>query len=72
MVFFMVDRHKFVMTDASTETVKKFWNYYHTYRYDFDCSFSTFLEENGIYARIASPYFSPFGYSLDDIEISLN
>jgi hypothetical protein len=68
----MVDRHKFVMTDASAETIKKFWNCYHAYRYDFNCSFTKFLQENGICATVASPYFSPFGYNLDDIEVSLN
>lgn len=72
MFFFMVDRHKFVMTNASADTIKKFWKNYRTYRYDFNFSFSRFLEENGIYVRVAAPYFSPFGYDLDNLEIVLN
>jgi len=60
------------MTNASVDTIKKFWNNYRVFRYDFNFSFPKFLEENGIYAKVASPYFSPFGYNLDNIEIFLN
>ncbi len=72
VLFFMVEKHKFVLTNASLETIKKFWNNYLAFRYDFNFSFPRFLQENGIYARVASPYFSPFGYNVDDIEIPLN
>lgn len=68
----MVGNHSFVLTDASPDTIKKFWKTYHAYRYDFDLSFPRFLQENGIYARVASPSFNSFGYCLDDIELSLN
>ncbi len=72
MLFFMVENHKFVLTNASPDTVTKFWNTYHAFRYDFDFSFPRFLQENGIYARVASPFLSSFGYCADDIEVSLN
>ncbi len=72
MLFFMVENHEFVLTNASLDTITKFWNTYHAFRYDFDFSFPRFLQENGIYARVASPFLASFGYSVDDIEISLN
>ncbi len=72
MRFFMVERHKFVLTNASPDTLKRFWHDYRAYHYDFDLSFSNFLEENGVYVRTAAPYFSLFGYDLEDIEITLN
>ncbi len=72
MLYFMVERHKFVMTNASSDTIKQFWHDYHTYRYDFNFSFPRFLSENGIFAQVASPNLSSFGYDLDDVEIVLN
>ncbi len=72
MLFFMVDKHKFVMTNASAETIKQFWHDYCTYSYYFNLSFSSFLEENGIYVRIAPPYFRTFGYDLESVEVVLN
>ena len=72
MLFFMVDKHKFVMTNASPDIIKQFWHDYYAYQYYFNLSFSSFLEENGIYVRVAHPYFSPFGYDLDSVEVVLN
>jgi hypothetical protein len=68
----MVERHKFVMTNASADTIKQFWHDYRAHRYYFNLSFSSFLEENGIYVRVALPYFSPFGYDLASVEVVLN
>ncbi len=68
----MVDKNKFLMTDASSDTIKQFWHDYHAYRYDFNFTFPRFLSENGIYAQVASPNLGPFGYDLDDVEIVLN
>ena len=72
MLFFMVDKHKFVMTNASADTIKQFWHDYCAYRYYFNLSFSSFLEENGIYVRVAHPCLSPFGYDVDSVEVALN
>lgn len=72
MHFFMVDKHKFVMTNASADSIKRFWHDYCAYRYYFNLSFSSFLEENGVYVRAVPPHFSPFGYDLDSVEVVLN
>ncbi|HEX8947467.1 MAG TPA: hypothetical protein VF790_00820 [Dissulfurispiraceae bacterium] len=72
MLFFMVDKEEFVMTNVNADTIRGFWKDYRCYRYDMDLSFCEFLEENGLYVRAAPPFFNPFGYDLADIEISLN
>ena len=72
MLFFMVEKDRFVIADASEKTVREFWKNYHAYRYDFNFSFDAFLNENGIYARVALPLEIPFRYRLTNLEISLN
>ncbi|MGE5894504.1 MAG: hypothetical protein ACM34I_10650 [bacterium] len=72
MVFFMYEKHHFLLTDASVETVKELWTAYHAYRYDTCCSFNKYLRENGVDFRFAAPCLSPFGYSALDIDFSLN
>lgn len=72
MLFFMVDKDHFIMTNAPEETVKEFWNNYRSFRYDMNFSFCDFLRENGIYVRDALPSFGPLGYDLASIEVSLN
>ncbi len=68
----MIGKDNFVLTNASEETVRDLWNNFNAYRYDVDCSFFEFLDQNGIYVRMASPYLNLFGYSISEIEIALN
>lgn len=72
MFFFMVDKSTYVMTNASEETIKEFWNRYCTYRYDKDFSFPRFLEENDLDVKVVAPSLTFFGYNLDEVEVFLN
>lgn len=72
MLFFMLDKGHFVMTNMSEDSIREIWKNYRAYRYDVDFSFQAFLEENGYYVRITMPSFGLFGYDLSDIEFSVN
>lgn len=72
MLFFVFDGHRCVMTDASSDILRKYWDIYCACRYDLDFSFPRYLQENGIYAKPASPNLSDFGYNFDDVDIYFN
>ena len=71
MVFFMYEKRRFLLTDASAEIVKELWTAFHAYRYDTCCSFNKYLRENGVDFCFAAPCLSAYGYSALDIDVSL-
>jgi hypothetical protein len=73
MFIFLAEKNSFLVTDAAEEVVKRFWNAYHTYRYDMHVSFLEFLRGNGVRAKKVSPRDPKvFRYNISGIDICLN
>ncbi len=73
MLLFQDEKDSYLLADATEEVLKKFWDIYHSYRYDMYVSFLEYLRGNGVYAKkVSSRHLNSCGYSLSEISVTLN
>ncbi len=73
MLLFHDEKNSYLLVDASEDVLKKFWNIYHSCRYDMEVSFLEYLRGNGVCVKkVSSKKVNSCGYKLSDIRLCLN